>query len=86
MIVSFPSQRTWCAKTAEMELAASPFVEPQAKRKSPEKVLAYGVLNKEGKLVDITEDRDYARLLKAIEGGKKAGVTIVTLKADKEIR
>lgn len=58
----------------------------KGKRKSPDKVLAYGILNRDGKLTDITQDRDYARLLKAHGGGKKEGVTIVVLKADKEIR
>lgn len=55
-------------------------------RKSPDKVLAYGVLTKEGKLEDTTTDRAYARVLKAILGGKREGVTIVVLQAGKEIR
>lgn len=55
------------------------------KRKSPEKVLAYGVMQK-GALHEIVYDRDWAREVKANLGGKSAGATIVVLTAGKEIR
>lgn len=74
----FPSQSSWLAHTPEMELVSD-------KRKSPEKVLAYGVL-KDGELHKIVYDRDVARNTKARLGGKLAGATIVVLQAGKEIR
>ena len=55
-------------------------------RKSPEKVLAYGVLKKDGKLHKAVTDRDKARSIKAKLGGKQKGVTIVTLNVGKEVR
>jgi hypothetical protein len=79
MIVDFPSQRGWMAESQEMELVVE-------RRKSPGKVLAYGILTKEGKLHSTVTDRDKARSIKAKLGGKQQGVTIFTLQADKEIR
>jgi len=60
--------------------------EPKEKRKSPDKVLAYGILNADGTLNGWTTDRDTARTRKAKLGGKQEGITIVVLKAGKEIR
>lgn len=45
----------------------------------------YAVVNKDG-IMDLQEDRDYARELKAYYGGKKAGVTIIQYAPLKEIR
>lgn len=78
--VDFPSQVGWMAGKGELKA-----VERKA-RKSPEKILGYAVLNKDGVLHESTTDREYARIIKACLGGKKEGVTIVTLKAGKEIR
>lgn len=78
--VHFPSQADWMAAKGELQL-----VEKKA-RKSPEKILGYAVLNKNGETKTMTTDREFARFFKASMGGKKAGVTIVTVKAGKEIR
>lgn len=56
------------------------------KRKSPEKLLGYGVILRDGKLHSATHDREIARARKAKLGGKQKGVTIVVLKPGKEIR
>lgn len=80
MQVDFPNRKGWSAHAPEMELVVD------AKRKSPEKVLAYGVICPEGELLAVTEDRDMARATKAAMGGKKLGVTIVKLQAGEEIR
>lgn len=61
-------------------------VQTPRKRKSPEKVLAYGVILKDGSLHSVKYDRDDARSIKAELGGKQKGVTIVVLTAGKEIR
>lgn len=91
--VNFPNHSYWAGSRKEMEVVtdevavakATPKVTKQ-KRKSPDKVLAYGVLTKEGKVALTTTDREYARLHKAKLGGKREGVTIVVLTAGKEIR
>lgn len=79
MIVDFSAQRGWMADTDEMELVVE-------RRKAAAKVLAYGILTKEGKLHSTVTDRDKARSIKSKLGGKQQGVTIFTLRADKEIR
>lgn len=79
MIVDFPAQSGWTAEPTEMELAIE-------RRKSPGKVLAYGILTQDGKLHSTVTDRDKARSIKSKLGGKQQGVTIFTLRADKEIR
>ena len=79
MLVDFPQQAGWNAASVEMELVAE-------RRKSAMKVLAYGILTKEGKLHSTVTDRDKARSIKSKLGGKQKGVTIFTLRADKEIR
>jgi hypothetical protein len=79
MIVDFPNQRGWMAESHEMELVVE-------RRKAAQKVLAYGILTKDGKLHSTVTDRDKARSIKAKLGGKPQGVTIFTLQADKEIR
>ena len=95
-IVDFPSQKSWAAKPSEMEVVAQAAKQPvlqlspepvtdKPKRKSPEKVLAYGVMQN-GELHRIVYDRDVARSAKAKLGGKSAGATIVVLTAGKEIR
>lgn len=58
----------------------------KAKRKSPDKVLGYGIIQKDGSLHSATQDREVARKRKASLGGKQEGVTIVVLKAGKEVR
>lgn len=84
LMVDFPSQKNWCAEPSEMEVVAKLAVKPR--RKSPEKVLAYGVIEKDGSLYTSVDDRDLARYIKAELGGKQQGVTIVVLQAGKEIR
>lgn len=79
LIIDFPAQPGWMAQSQEMELVIE-------RRKTPGKVLAYGVLTKEGKLHSTVTDRDKARSIKSKLGGKQQGVTIFTLRADKEIR
>lgn len=79
LVVDFPSQRSWNAVAAEMEVVSD-------RRKSPEKVLAYGVITKAGELFTAVSDRDKARTIKAQLGGKQEGVSIVVLKVGKEIR
>ena len=56
------------------------------KRKTADKVLAYGIILKDGTLHSSTTDREVARTRKANLGGKPAGITIVVLKAGKEVR
>lgn len=102
MLVDFPTQDSWNADPADMELVEEytaleeqPLdtglvevvdpVEPK-KRKTADKVLAYGIILKDGTLHSSTTDREVARTRKANLGGKPAGVTIVVLKAGKEIR
>lgn len=80
MTVDFPDRKGWSAHSPEMEVVVD------TRRKSPEKVLAYGVLCPEGDLLAVTDDRDMARQTKAAMGGKKLGVTIVKLQAGEEIR
>lgn len=100
MLVDFPSQDNWNADPADMELANDASIIPQElfdsglvevvehlkKRKSADKVLAYGIILKDGSFHSSTTDREIARTRKAALGGKQAGVTIVVLKAGKEIR
>lgn len=64
----------------------STLVAEKQKRKSPDKVLAYGIILKDGSLHGIKFDRDDARREKARLGGKQRGITIVVLNAGKEIR
>lgn len=61
-------------------LQEKPAPAPQATGK-----VIYAVVNKDG-ILDLEEDRDYARELKAYYGGKKAGVTIIQYAPLKEIR
>lgn len=78
--VDFPSQKSWMAGAGELQIIERKI------RKSPEKILGYAVMNKHGVAESMTPDRGYARFLKAALGGKKEGVTIVTIQAGKEIR
>lgn len=78
--VDFPTQGVWMAGKGELQIL------DRKSRKSPEKILGYAVINKQGVPESMTPDRDYARFLKAALGGKKEGVTIVTIQAGKEIR
>lgn len=90
--VDFPSHKGWNADAQDLEVlvTSSPKVSGEVvrkpPRKSPEKVLAYGIIDKDGSLYTSVDDRDLARYIKAELGGKQNGITIVTLKADKEIR
>lgn len=68
------------------DVLATIATEAKEKRKSPDKVLAYGILSRDGSLHSVTTDRDTARTRKAQLGGKQEGVTIVVLKAGKEVR
>lgn len=102
MLVDFPSQTDWNADPADMELVdEAALIEAQLmatglvekvdpiepkKRKTADKVLAYGIILKDGSLHSSTPDREVARTRKANLGGKPAGVTIVVLKAGKEVR
>ena len=97
MLVDFPAQKGWTAEMSEMEhivKQATPapvakvaeVVVDKPRRKSPEKVLAYGIIQKDGTLHSIKYDRDEARRAKLRLGGKRDGVTIVVLTAGKEIR
>ena len=101
LTVDFPRHKFWAGHTREMELVVDTptaitglttraITEPEVivnkpKRKSPEKVLAYGIMQK-GLLHKVEFDRDVAREIKFELGGKKEGVTIVVLTAGKEIR
>lgn len=68
------------------QVLAPTATEAKEKRKSPDKVLAYGIISKDGSLHSVTTDRDTARTRKAQLGGKQEGITIVVLKAGKEVR
>jgi len=90
LIIDFPRHKGWSGTQADLALAtpeikAAEVIVRKTKRKSPEKVLAYGIM-KAGELHEIETDRDMARLIKYELGGKRAGVTIVVLNAGKEIR
>lgn len=90
LTVDFPEQRHWAGHTNEMELAQKSalikeVVVSKTKRKSPEKVLAYGIM-KGDELHTVVHDRDKARETKLRMGGKKNAITIVVLNAGKEIR
>lgn len=89
--------RIWWTADHEME-AVEPMTvvpvravkfEPLQEKPAPAKQatgkLIYAVTNKDG-ILELSEDRDYAREIKACYGGLKAGVTIVQYAPVKEIR
>lgn len=86
IIVDFPAQDGWKANPSE--LALIPKVKTGTKGKSLKTKKLYAVYHKDS-LSDpilITQDRDFAREVKAGEGGKASGWIILKYEATKEIR